>query len=411
MSLTKINTDNFFQGENRGKVRTAQEDSHGVAERTQNGGVFVVCDGMGGHVGGQIASSMAVECIIDHLKKEKYANAAEALDGALQYANVQILGHTYNHPELKGMGTTACVLLLRGREAYLAHVGDSRIYLYLGKEKELYRVTKDHSYVQQLVDLPEGHPEKITDEEAESHPNKNRILKALGIKSDLHPTITAKPILPKNGDVFLICSDGLNGMISDKMIKNVLSGNATIKQKGDLLIDLALEAGGQDNITVELIQISNSPWKKCIYQHCDFNPKTSRESSGISGKTVRKILKWMAVTAAIFMVGFGGWFSYTRYDDKRLGKEINELEKKVDSLEKDDSDSTEEINAINQQITDWENSDVDQSEAIGDKREQLRIAREKQDRLKADLQKAKTDLENLKIKRDERNYNRQGDGK
>jgi serine/threonine protein phosphatase PrpC len=408
MSLTKINTENFFKDDNKGKVRSAQEDSHGVAERTPNGDVFVVCDGMGGHVGGQVASSMAVERIIDHLKKEKYANAAEALDGALQYANVQILGHTYNHPELKGMGTTACVLLLRGKEAYLAHVGDSRIYLYLGKEKELYRVTKDHSYVQQLVDLPEGHPDKITDDEAESHPNKNRILKALGIKADLQPTVTAKPILPKNGDVFLICSDGLNGMISDKMIRNVLSGNATIRQKGTLLIDLALEAGGHDNITVELIQISNSPWKKSVYQHCNFNPKISGKSPDIGGKIVRKVLKWTAVAAAILLVGFVGWWGYNRYEDRRLDQRIEELEKTVYSLEKDHDDSTEEIRDINQKITDWEKSEVDQSQAIQDKKTQLEMATKKQDRLTADLQDAKTKLENLKRMRDERNNNRQG---
>ncbi|MDR0971966.1 MAG: Stp1/IreP family PP2C-type Ser/Thr phosphatase [Bacteroidales bacterium] len=313
MSLTTINTTNIFKKEETGNVRKVQEDSHDMAAMTPNGDVFVVCDGMGGHVGGKRASEIAVEKIIEHLKKEKYSDPVSALDSALQYANVQILGYANNHPELKGMGTTACILLLCDDEAYIAHVGDSRIYLYLGKEKRLHRITKDHSYVQTLVDAG-----NITDEEAESHPNKNRILKALGIKSELEPTINTSPILPKNGDIFLICSDGLNGMISDSTISDVLSNNDTIKQKGDMLIYLAMKNGGLDNITVELIQISNSPHKKSIYKHCDFNPKTtSKSKTGIKWKLPKGILKWIMRAIVILAICFGGlywyWYSQKKY--------------------------------------------------------------------------------------------------
>lgn len=316
MSLVTVNADNVFTDGVVGKVRKGQEDSHGVAKATPNGDVFVVCDGMGGHVGGQKASSIAVDSILEYLKREKYDDSVKALDQALQFANMQILGHASRHPELKGMGTTACILLLRGNEAYIAHVGDSRIYLYLGKEKQLHRVTKDHSYVQTLVDLPDGHPEKISDEEAESHPNKNRILKALGIKPELYPTITSKPILPKTGDVFLICSDGLNGMISDDTICGVLSGRGSIKQKGNLLIDLAMEAGGRDNITVELIQISNSPHKRSVFRSC--NPQSNGKLvSGVYRGPLRVALKWVAVAAAIIVVGFGGLYIY--------GKRVNNM--------------------------------------------------------------------------------------
>lgn len=263
MNLTIIDDNNIFHKDVIGNVRTAQEDSHGIATLTPNGDVFVVCDGMGGHVGGKQASSIAVKSIIDYLKKEKYPQPIQALNDALQFANMQILAYANEHPELKGMGTTACIVLMQDSEAYIAHVGDSRIYLYLGKERKLHRITKDHSYVQTLVDAGQ-----ITDEEAEHHSNKNRILKALGIKTDLVPSFDR--LCPKNGDVFLICSDGLSGMISDSTMSNILTEDLSIAEKGETLISLALKAGGLDNITLELIQITNSPHPKSIFK--SYNP-------------------------------------------------------------------------------------------------------------------------------------------
>lgn len=270
MSLTTISSDNVFKKGVIGNVRKAQEDCHDIAPMTPNGDLFVVCDGMGGHVGGAKASSLAVESIIEYIKKEKYPDPIQALDGALQYANMQILGFASEHPDYRGMGTTACILLVQGNDAWIAHVGDSRIYLYLGKEHQLHRITKDHSFVQTLVDMGQ-----ITDDEAEHHPQKNRILKALGIKPELQPTFSHVPIHPKNGDIFLICSDGLSGMIPDSTISRVLGSKDTIEQKGQRLIDLAMQGetvvpGGQDNCTLELIQIDSSPWKKSEFQ--SFNP-------------------------------------------------------------------------------------------------------------------------------------------
>lgn len=266
MGLTIIDNNNIFQKDVIGNVRIAQEDSHDIAALTPNGDVFVVCDGMGGHVGGKQASSIAVKSIIDYLKKERYPQPTQALNDALQFANMQILGYANEHPELKGMGTTACIVLLQDSEAYIAHVGDSRIYLYLGQEKQLHRITKDHSYVQTLVDAGQ-----ISDEEAEHHPNKNRILKALGIRVDLVPSFGK--VQPKNGDVFLICSDGLSGMVSDSTMREVLMQNKSIEYKGNTLINLALDAGGLDNITLELIHIVSSPHSKSVFRR--YNPNST----------------------------------------------------------------------------------------------------------------------------------------
>lgn len=274
MSLISGNTSKIFAKGVIGNVRKAQEDSHGYMLGTPNGDLFVVCDGMGGHVGGATASRLAVDSIIGFISKEKYATPIDALDGALQFANMQILGYADAHPELKGMGTTSCIVLIQNDDVWIAHVGDSRIYLYLGKEHQLHRITKDHSYVQTLVDAGQ-----ITDEEAEHHPNKNRILKALGIKPELHPSFNYenRPIHPKNGDIFLICSDGLSGMIPDHTIQSVLGEESlTLQQKGDTLIDRAMEGeticpGGQDNCTVELIEVDNSPWNESEFK--SYNPK------------------------------------------------------------------------------------------------------------------------------------------
>ena len=275
MSLTNINNDNIFKKGVIGNVRKAQEDSHDMKVMTPNGDLFVVCDGMGGHVGGAKASSIAVSSIIEYLNKEKYNNIPQAFSDAIQFANMQIIGFASANPEFKGMGTTACILLLTEKEAYIAHVGDSRIYLYLGNEKELHRVTKDHSYVQTLVD--EG---QISDDEAEHHPNKNRILKALGIRPEMTPTVNV--VHPKNGDIFLICTDGLNGMICDNTIEQAMKQDTPLEARGELLINLAMQGepgypGGQDNCTVELIKIDNSPWQKSEF--ISFNPKPKTKPS------------------------------------------------------------------------------------------------------------------------------------
>jgi len=269
MSLIDFKEKNIFEDSVTGHVRKANEDVCDMAAQTPNGNIFVVCDGMGGYAGGATASKIAAKSIIDYLQREEYPNPQEALYHALEYANGQILDYAGEHVELRGMGTTACVLLLQDDKAWIAHVGDSRIYLFLGKERQLHRITKDHSYVQTLVDIGE-----ITDEQAEIHPQKNCITKALGIKPDIKSEVALNPILPKNGDVFLICSDGLSGMMSDTAIEDVLAKKTSIRKKGRKLIQLALDNGGLDNITVQLIQISNSSHTESVFK--SYNPKKVR---------------------------------------------------------------------------------------------------------------------------------------
>ncbi len=345
MSQTIVNS-NIYYGEGVvGLVRKAQEDSHDMAV-TPNGDVYVVCDGMGGHVGGAKASSLAVSSILEHLKKEKYASPIDALNGALQYANMQILGFANDYPEYRGMGTTACIVMIQDNDVWIAHVGDSRIYLYLGKEKQLHRITKDHSFVQTLVDAGE-----ITDEEAEHHPNKNRILKALGIRPELQPTFNYQqmPIHAKNGDIFLICSDGLSGMISDKTISKVLAQNIPLDEKGSLLVKLAMQGeivqpGGQDNCTLELVQIGNSPWKKSVFK--SYNPVGASVATqyGSRGSKPSFFRSWKFVVlliAVLALVGLGCWYLVNKSKEKEHKAQLEKLRKDYDNAEKAFEDASE----------------------------------------------------------------------
>ncbi|MDD5571741.1 MAG: Stp1/IreP family PP2C-type Ser/Thr phosphatase, partial [Bacteroidales bacterium] len=234
-----------------GRKRAKNEDSIGEA-KTINGHVFIVCDGMGGHAGGQTASSLAVKCVLEFFGREKYSDIYIAINNAIKYANEQIYLKSIASPSLYGMGTTIALLIIKDDNIYFAHVGDSRIYMKL--QNHLQRLTKDHSLVQKLVD--EG---MISESEAENHPRKNEILKALGTAQTIEPEICEKPIQPCKGDMFLLCSDGLNGMISDSDIFNVLNNHTGNDEKISELIRKANEAGGADNISEELIEITGSP--------------------------------------------------------------------------------------------------------------------------------------------------------
>jgi len=244
-----------------GLVRKANEDHIGSLTNQQtngNGDIFVVCDGMGGHVGGAIASKTAVECILQYFKKETHPNPILALEKAISFANEQICVLSQNDPDLKGMGTTCTALLQKEDKVYIAHVGDSRIYL--NTDNKLYRVTKDHSFVQKLVDAGQ-----LEDSEMETHPRKNELTRALGISETVEVEISENPLLVKKGDKFLMCSDGLCGLVNDHTISYVInkeSGNSAV----DELIQLAENAGGNDNISVGIIEVESSPHLKTVFK-------------------------------------------------------------------------------------------------------------------------------------------------
>ena len=252
MSIVDLTKD-VFSVTDVGLKRKENEDNCSYLQ-TINGDLFVVCDGIGGHIGGATASSIAVNSTVDFFNKEKYTDIKQALFDSIVYSNQKILDAVEENPDLKGMGTTICILLIHEEKAWFAHVGDSRVYLFASCEQKLHRLTKDHSIVQALVDKGE-----ITETEAENHPQRNRILRALGIKLEVHPDVTRVPILPANGDIFLLCTDGLSCMVNDEVLQQILTTNVSLQEKGASMLLLANQSGGVDNITIQLVHISNSP--------------------------------------------------------------------------------------------------------------------------------------------------------
>ena len=188
----------------------------------------------------------------------------------MQFANEQIYVHTLAEPSLKGMGTTAVVLVIKNDDCYIGHVGDSRIYL--KTEKKLHRITKDHSFVQSLVDSG-----VITDDQAESHPQKNQILRALGHGSEVKGTVSSSVIKVQKGDVFMLCSDGLNGMIHDSVMEQMIDPDNLEVSKLNLL-NAAMENGGLDNITLVLVKVlSSGHYKHSVFE--SFNPGKPQNSN------------------------------------------------------------------------------------------------------------------------------------
>lgn len=236
-----------------GRTRAANEDNMYNAI-TQNGLVSVVCDGMGGHVGGATASKIAVSTIIENLNNVYYDDPRIAIGESIDRANRAIIQKATEEPELAGMGSTCVLLLVRDGKVYIGHVGDSRIYLV--RSKRIVQLTKDHSYVQMLVDCGE-----ITKEQAEHHPRKNEITNALGMTNMSPATVADDAIVPEAGDCFVLCSDGLSGMVSDDTIGKIISRQSEMnaQERVDRLVSLANENGGIDNITVQLVEFPVSP--------------------------------------------------------------------------------------------------------------------------------------------------------
>jgi len=237
-----------------GCVRTVNEDALRVVRPTDadvmtNRGVLaVVCDGMGGHEAGEVASALALETIIKRLDQDD-RELPEDLVRAIQAANRAIYEASQENPRLRGMGTTCCVLQMRGGMAYCAHVGDSRCYLM--RREELFVMTEDHSAVMELVRRG-----IITLEDARNHPDKNVISRALGSHREVEVSTWSHPFIVQPGDTFLVCSDGLNDLVDDEQIRRTVgNGEVHAQVACDRLVALARERGGHDNISVAILRM------------------------------------------------------------------------------------------------------------------------------------------------------------
>lgn len=222
-----------------GLMRSNNEDSFVVGQR-----LMAVADGMGGHAAGEVASKLVVDALAPLNSGTLATDPITALADATRTGNTAIAHLVARHPELEGMGTTVTALLFDGRHVALAHVGDSRGYLY--RSGVLHQLTHDDTFVQSLVD--EG---RITEQQAHEHPQRNLVLRALtGIP--VEPLLTARETAA--GDRYLLCSDGLCGVVGAEAIADVLA-EPDLETAADTLIDLALAAGGPDNVTVVVIDV------------------------------------------------------------------------------------------------------------------------------------------------------------
>lgn len=218
----------------------------------EKGVVLAVSDGMGGALAGEVASQMAVEIVSDFLHQlqahEKYSQLKfyEQLRVAIEQANSAIHLESIVNPECKGMGATFTAVAISGEQAYFAQVGDSRAHLI--RQDKITRITKDQSVVQQLIDLGQ-----ITEEEALTHPRRNYILQALGAAHEVEVVVNAVELCAN--DFLLLCSDGLSGKVAEAEMSQIVMQSADLPSACEQLINLANERGGEDNITILLVQI------------------------------------------------------------------------------------------------------------------------------------------------------------
>lgn len=231
-----------------GMIRSGNEDAF-FAHATRERGVFIVADGMGGHAAGEVASEMAVQIVSRELQELTEVHGEEArlrVAESLRIANRAIYDRTIQESDKQGMGTTASVLVVSGSRYLIGQVGDSRVYLL--RDGALQQLTKDHSYVQEQVDAG-----FLTPEQARYHPYSNVITRCVGASDTVEPDTYSGDL--RVGDVFLVASDGLTGMVDDRRLQQLLLSRASAGRVVDALIAEANYRGGLDNITAVVVQV------------------------------------------------------------------------------------------------------------------------------------------------------------
>ena len=237
-----------------GLVRKVNEDSFSCEklESVENSYLYIVADGMGGHNAGEVASSMAVQEVALYIKgniemlKHGDKEALELVRNSMLHANDKVYKTSIIKSNCLGMGTTLSMVLIKDEISYIGHVGDSRIYLI--RDNRIKKLTEDHSLVAELIKAG-----TIKPEEANSHPQKNVITRALGTEYNLDPDVCRESV--QNGDIILICTDGLSNAVNEEDMVHTIVNSSDLNEACGLLIGKAKENGGFDNITVVVIQM------------------------------------------------------------------------------------------------------------------------------------------------------------
>lgn len=239
---------NTFSITDMGRMRSSNQDCVFCEENAVGNfpNLFLVADGMGGHRAGDTASRMCIEEVVRYILSTDLQTPVSAFDHAVQTANLAIYEKSRSFEELSGMGTTLVGTTIVDQTAYIINVGDSRLY---HLRDGIRQITVDHSLVEEMVKSGE-----IQKEEMRTHPNKNIITRALGTDTVVRPDCFEIEVL--EGDVLLLCSDGLSNMLEDEEIEKIIKEHISdMREAGERLVELANEAGGKDNISVVLVRV------------------------------------------------------------------------------------------------------------------------------------------------------------
>lgn len=237
--------------------------------------LFVVADGMGGHLGGEVASAIAIETLRDGFSKR----GPEGLADSVRRANEAILQRGQADPAVEGMGTTITAAVLTGSTLHIAHVGDSRAYI--RREGELLLVTNDHTLVGEMV--REG---TLSDDQARVHPRRSILVRALGIETDVEVDLTDLPL--QAGDRLLLCSDGLNSLITDELITELCAPEYTPEEACTRLVEAANQAGGTDNITVIVADFAEGTEEASDLTEATDAPAEGAQGRGFMDRLLRR---------------------------------------------------------------------------------------------------------------------------
>lgn len=323
-----------------GYVREENQD-HMSGRILPVGHLYIVADGMGGHKGGALASELTDNGLQEFIAAAP-ANAPvnEVLQNAFRRVNETVYKKSQSgDPAIEGMGSTAVVVLISGAFARVAHVGDSRAYLF--RDKKLTLLTKDHTIVQKMVDS-----KMITPEEAIDHPNASVLERAIGTQPSVEADISG-PIPLKDDDTILICSDGLSGYVADAAIESVLREQLPVQEIPKRLVALALKKGGEDNITVQVIRHG----KKRT------TPDRSKKKPTDIGLRSTMATVLLMILAAAVSAGAAYFYQDRKLSAKdealKIRKEegqeqkvlVAELEKKVEKIQSEKSDAEKKAEA------------------------------------------------------------------
>jgi len=278
-----------------GLERPQNEDYYGYAEPeaealfAYKGRLVIVADGMGGHQAGEIASRVAVDTVRDTYLASPGDDTQMALTEAFHAANSAVYEIARSQPAFQGMGTTCSALVLKDDQAFFAHVGDSRIYLI--RDGMILQLTRDHSVVMEKV--REG---VLTEEEARVHADRNLISRAIGVAPSVQVDGSPLPIPTYEGDVFVLCSDGLSTLVSAEEIRDIVT-NQHPQDACQTLVELAKTRGGYDNITVQIVKLADE-LRQTKEDVSPFEPTKSKQ------KRLLLVLLGVLMLALLLAAGF-----------------------------------------------------------------------------------------------------------